>query len=472
MADLKSKQYENSELPRTLLDSLNVMRNRREHCDVFLRVESEVFPAHRAVLAASSSYFRAMFSTSSYFAEANNAEVRLRSVDKVAVREVLDYFYTGKLKLTHLNLENVLILASFWDVPFLVSSSEDFLRQELRVSNCLAVQHLVNNHQTFSSSFPAFVNKFILDNFMDISKQQEFLFLSVDRLVDLLRNDLLRVKSEEMVFEAVLNWIKYNRCSRKHFLVELFQEVRFGLMAPSYLTDRVLRDDLVQQDSECKELVTQALQQATTTPDLDLPLKKRKVDALYLFGGYLNNTRSIKGKAFLPQFLDCAMGKTNLEEFPPIHMTGCHVASFRHFIYFNIVNTNMVTRFNKLTLEASKVFIFDTDTSNTVNSMSCACQQFMYVVGGTCYRRFDTVTDQWQRLPIPRYQHFRPGVCSLNDKVYVIGGCDNCYQECVNYVERFDVTSKSWETLAPMSTGRWGAGVAVKNDKIYVVGGE
>ena len=202
------------------------------------------------------------------------------------MRLVLDYFYTGTLEFSHLNFENVLILANLWDVPFLMSSCENFLQQELDVSNCLGLQFLVKKHQTFPSSFEAFVDKFILNNFMDICNQQEFLSLSVCRLVELLRNDLLRVKSEEIVFEAVLRWLEHDRCSRKQSTAELFREVRFGLLPSSYLTDRVLREDLVQQDSECKDLVSQVLQQASLDLDLDLqPLRKRKIDALYVFGG-------------------------------------------------------------------------------------------------------------------------------------------------------------------------------------------
>lgn len=472
--DLKSRRYENLELPRTLLDSLNEMRNTAEHCDVILRVEDKIFPAHRAVLAASSSYFRAMFSPSSSFYEAENSEICLKSVDKIAVRLVLDYFYTGTLEFSHLNFENVLILANLWDVPFLMSSCENFLQQELDVSNCLGLQFLVKKHQTFPSSFEAFVDKFILNNLMDICNQQEFLSLSVCRLVELLRNDLLRVKSEEIVFEAVLRWLEHDRCSRKQSTAELFREVRFGLLPSSYLTDRVLREDLVQQDSECKDLVSQVLQQASLDLDLDLqPLRKRKIDALYVFGGYMNNAEGKRTKMFMVQYLDCAMGNTHLEKFSLIHIGTCHVVSIGEFTYFNIVNTNILTRFNKSSLlwESLKVSSYNVDASDTTNSMSCACQQFMYIIGGSCYRRLNTATNLWQTLPFPTYEHYRPGVCCLDNKVYVIGGCDKFYQESVNHFERFDTANKSWETLSPLPTARWGIGTAVMHSMIYVFGG-
>ena len=57
MADVKRGKCENLQLPRTLLDSLNEMRNTREHCDVFLQVNNEVFPAHRAVFTLKPVFF-------------------------------------------------------------------------------------------------------------------------------------------------------------------------------------------------------------------------------------------------------------------------------------------------------------------------------------------------------------------------------------------------------------------------------
>ena len=469
--DLKSRKYENSNLPRTLLDSLNEMRSTREHCDVFLRVKEQSFPAHRVVLASSSSYFRAMFSPSSSFTEAGNSEICLKSVDKRAVREVLDYFYTGSLEFNRLNFENVLILANLWDVPFLLSSSEDFIRQELHVSNCLGMQLLVKKLQIFSPSFQAHLDHFILDNFMAISDQQEFLSLSFDRLCEILENDLLRVKSEEMAFEAVCRWIQHDCCFRKQFMAELFKEVRFGLLSRSYLTGRVLSEVLVQQDSECRDFVLHVLQQES--PDLDLSSKKRKINALYIFGGHMNHTGGKRTKVFSVQYLDCTMGKSHLEEFSRIRISACHVATLGHFIYFSsMVNKNILMRFNMLSLEWERhTDVSSYSASDTMSSVGCVCQQFMYIVGGSCYRRLNTATNLWQKLTLPAYEHYRPGVCCFNDKIYVISGCDKFYQEAVNHVERFDTGNKAWEMLSPLPTARWGASAAVMNKMIYVVGG-
>ncbi|XP_078482453.1 kelch-like protein 32 [Ciona intestinalis] len=46
-----------------IMDMLVKQRSNRRYCDVTLVAEGQKFPAHRAVLAASSKYFDTMFSS-------------------------------------------------------------------------------------------------------------------------------------------------------------------------------------------------------------------------------------------------------------------------------------------------------------------------------------------------------------------------------------------------------------------------
>lgn len=58
-----------------VLSRLNDLREREELCDVTIVVEGRAIKAHRAVLAASSQYFNAMFTAK--MSERNQATVRL-----------------------------------------------------------------------------------------------------------------------------------------------------------------------------------------------------------------------------------------------------------------------------------------------------------------------------------------------------------------------------------------------------------
>ena len=77
-------------LSRDTLGVLNSMRKNTELCDVNLVVENTTITAHRAILAASSPYFRAMFLSG--FSEVNEECIELKDMAAQALEAVIDYF--------------------------------------------------------------------------------------------------------------------------------------------------------------------------------------------------------------------------------------------------------------------------------------------------------------------------------------------------------------------------------------------
>lgn len=46
-------------------------------------------------------------------------------------------------------------------------------------------------------------------NFTQVAKENDFVYLTTDQLISLLRSNNLRVKREDRVYEAVWKWYKY-----------------------------------------------------------------------------------------------------------------------------------------------------------------------------------------------------------------------------------------------------------------------
>uniref|UniRef100_A0A3P9PNY9 Kelch-like family member 32 n=1 Tax=Poecilia reticulata TaxID=8081 RepID=A0A3P9PNY9_POERE len=161
-----SKSHQDS-----VLSALNQQRKDGQLCDVTLVAGEQKFHAHKAVLAACSDYFRAMFSLCMVESEAD--EVTLQGVTSVGLKHALDFAYTGQILLepaviqdvlsagSHLQLLELLGLCSNYLIQLLVlwlehdyryQYTEDLL-QHVRygLMDVPALHHLANSHPLVQS---------------------------------------------------------------------------------------------------------------------------------------------------------------------------------------------------------------------------------------------------------------------------------------------------------------------------------
>ncbi|GIX75908.1 speckle-type POZ protein-like B [Caerostris extrusa] len=90
------------------------------NCDVNLRIESEVFPGHKAILSARSPVFRAMFAHD--MKENISGFVDIEDMDSMTLRLMLTYMYTDSLEsLTMGNVQNLYIAADRYELSSLKS---------------------------------------------------------------------------------------------------------------------------------------------------------------------------------------------------------------------------------------------------------------------------------------------------------------------------------------------------------------
>ena len=89
----------NDEYSGELLEGLNSLREQNQLCDVIINVGGREFPAHKAVLAAKSSYFTTMFTSG--FQESIQREIKIDG-NPEAFDMLLEFAYTGKVNVTKL----------------------------------------------------------------------------------------------------------------------------------------------------------------------------------------------------------------------------------------------------------------------------------------------------------------------------------------------------------------------------------
>ena len=126
---------------------------------------------------------------------------------------------------------------------------------------------------------------------------QEFLLLPADEVGKLLASEDLNVPNEELMFQALMLWLRQDVAERKKDLANLLSLVKLPLLSPQFIADHVESNSIFREDRICQELIVEALkyhllperrsmlQSARTRP------RKSTVGQLYIVGGMDSSTK-------------------------------------------------------------------------------------------------------------------------------------------------------------------------------------
>ncbi|XP_034045581.1 LOW QUALITY PROTEIN: nucleus accumbens-associated protein 1 [Thalassophryne amazonica] len=121
-----------------VLECLNEQRLQGLYCDVSVVVKGHTFKAHRAVLAASSSYFRDLFSSSTNSGTTNSNEMSHTvvelppAVQPQSFQQILAFCYTGRLSMTVGDQFLLMYTAGFLQIQQIMEKGTEFF---LKVSS-------------------------------------------------------------------------------------------------------------------------------------------------------------------------------------------------------------------------------------------------------------------------------------------------------------------------------------------------
>ncbi|XP_066270695.1 uncharacterized protein [Branchiostoma lanceolatum] len=111
--------------PAELLQHMDSLRRERpSSCDITIQVRNLAFPAHKAILLASSGYLRTVLS-----GKQNMNEIELQGLKKEGLSAILDMMYTSQLRLSAQNVIDVQIAASYLHMMDVVADCTQFLTE-------------------------------------------------------------------------------------------------------------------------------------------------------------------------------------------------------------------------------------------------------------------------------------------------------------------------------------------------------
>nr|CAH7766199.1 unnamed protein product [Callosobruchus chinensis] len=409
------------------------LRIKSQLCDGIVTCnDGSEFKVHRAILAAVSPYFRVLFTNSINRSQEEVTEARMNITGDI-FQSFLDFAYTGTCTITKDNVKDLLQYADQYEMLDVIQLCCAYLIDELSPSNCLETLKFAS--QYFCKDLMHKGSIFIRHNFSKILKESyEFYNISPAHLKDILKDDELNIRSEDVVFEAIQMWINHSPVRRKIHLSSLLKCVRLGTVSYEAILEMV-KWRLIEEDAVCKEYMQ---------------------DVLAVMGGlgseddidYINNYLF---RPRIPHGVLFAVG-------------GWSAGS----------PTNFLETYD---CRADRwLFSVDTDSSPRAYHGLCHLNGLIYMIGGfdgneyfNNMRCFDPVKHKWSDRSCMYYPRCYVSVATHKDQIYAMGGYNG--RTRMSSVERYTPQTNQWELIAPMQKQRSDASAATVHDKIYIVGG-
>ncbi|XP_066279100.1 kelch-like protein 24 [Branchiostoma lanceolatum] len=245
-----SRHFENYSHGRELLADLASQRKTGEFLDVVVKVEDREFPCHRAVLATTP-YFKAMLSSN--LVESSSEVVQLRGIDSISFSKILDFLYTGAIRIGKNDVQDILQTAHMLQFDKILQYCREFIEDNLCPTNCLGVMRLADLYGL--SDLKRSARSTAASNFLDATQDEEFLSLSVEELLDLLGDEDLKVTNEDDVVTSVIRWLDNAPENRKPAILKLLPEIRLSCVKVSVL-QRLESHPVVRESPDCLAKIT------------------------------------------------------------------------------------------------------------------------------------------------------------------------------------------------------------------------
>jgi kelch-like protein 18 len=164
-------------------------------CDITLVSQDHKFTAHRIVLAASIPYFNAMLMHD--LIESRQEVVTINTIEPIALEQLINYSYNGKITITNENVQPLLVAANFFHMKTIKHACCDYVKKRLCTQDALCLKSFAEH--LMCHDLLVAVNRFLNRNFARIAQSLEFLTLGFAELSDVLQRDELNVDCEEQV---------------------------------------------------------------------------------------------------------------------------------------------------------------------------------------------------------------------------------------------------------------------------------
>ena len=399
------------------------------------------FAVHGCVLMCGSAYFRAMLETG--VGTGSMREVELPEMSARAFEQILESLYTGVLgSIDDSNVMGLLEASRRLQVGLAEAQCCEWLESRLDVNNALVVwesAHRLGCERVKAKAWPV-----VGRHLKEMARQEAFLALPQPLLVELLRDDSLAVRSEEAVYEAVIEWVRRDEAGRKEAIGEVLGAVRLELIPAAYLTGAPDRLECVETQRHIQRHLS-VIKDGTASDSL-VRERNRPVDVGLMVSGGWDGNKTL-------QAAECYDPLTNQWRALPNQHAQRHGGAAAYI--------------DGLLYAAGGMFHATCNEEHgqqyTLSKKHCEAE---------CY---DPSSGDWRDLPHMSIARYGCAAAGLDGLLYVVGGEDHNRDGPDNVLasaECYDPSKRKWLALPSMSIGRFGGAAASVDGLLYVVGGQ
>lgn len=258
-------RFTNPSLSSSNLTSLHQQWTSGHPTNVTIRVGYHRVRAERNILSTVSRYFETLFSrnTNDNMLE----EIELCDVNGKAVEMLVQYAYTGTIDISKDNVNDLIRAANLLCIDSVTDACCMYLEKNLTIDSCLETHCL--SISLDQRSLRDSVERFIVENFSDLTFEDHIMKMPADLLAQLLGRDDVAVmgdgfygdpsQEEEKILEIVLRYVESDPEGRRRDLPSLLSRGVRLLLLPPLRLEALKSSTLISSSPESLGLVTRAL---------------------------------------------------------------------------------------------------------------------------------------------------------------------------------------------------------------------
>ena len=254
-------------LPENLLPAkLQLYRKQKRLTDVTIKVGDVEIEAHRLVLEISSPVIRVALSEN--WSDGKKLKFNEDSLDWEILDDLLDFFYTARVKITLENAHSLCLAAHYLHIPDLLEACENFLANKVSLQNI--VSFFISSTKLELKVLKKSCSEFLAKENKNILKDEKFLSLSLEEITQILEE--MKVDNEddeelkENMFRFMISWVDHDSEYREPSLPILLRLLSLQELPTNFLLNEVSVHSLITNSLQCSNLLIEALRNVISNP--------------------------------------------------------------------------------------------------------------------------------------------------------------------------------------------------------------